>query len=46
MSESVTLFVDSLYGEATEAVNSIAALSVSTSDLILILGDINLEARL
>jgi hypothetical protein len=46
MSESVTLLVDSLYAEATEALKSRAALSASTHDLISIRGDINSEARL
>jgi hypothetical protein len=44
MSESVILFVGSLYAEATEAVKSRAALSASTAELISILGDINFEA--
>jgi hypothetical protein len=44
MSESVTLLFDNLYAEVIEAVEKEAALSVSTPDLISILGDINLEA--
>jgi hypothetical protein len=43
-SESLTLLVDSLYAEAMEAVNSCAALSASTPELISILGDIRLRA--
>jgi hypothetical protein len=46
MSRSVILVVDILYAEAIEAEKSRAALSASTLDLILILGDTNLEARL
>jgi hypothetical protein len=46
ISESVILLVDSLYAVATEAVKSRAALSASTPELILILGDISSEARL
>jgi hypothetical protein len=46
MPESVTLLVASLYAEAIEAVKSRAALSASTPKLILILDDINSEARL
>jgi hypothetical protein len=46
ISENVTLLVDNLYAEATEAVKSRASLSVSTPELILIPGDINSEARL
>jgi hypothetical protein len=39
------LLVASLYAEAIKAVKSRAALSVSTSELISILRDINSEAR-
>jgi hypothetical protein len=46
VSESVTLLVDNLYAEAIEALKSRAALSASTLELILILGDINSQARL
>jgi hypothetical protein len=45
-SKSVILLVDSLYDEEKEAVKSRAALSASTSDVILILRDIISEARL
>jgi hypothetical protein len=46
MTKSLILLIDSLYAEAIEAEKSRAALSASTSDLILISGDINSEARL
>jgi hypothetical protein len=46
MSESLTLLVENLYAEATEAVKSRAALSASTPELLSILGDIISEARL
>jgi hypothetical protein len=46
MSESVSLLVSSLYVKATKAVKSLAGLSVSSPDLIWILGEINSEARL
>jgi hypothetical protein len=45
-SRSVILHVDNLCAEAIEAEKSRAALSASTHDLILILGDIIWEARL
>jgi hypothetical protein len=44
--ETVTLHVDRLYGEAIEVIKSRAALSVSTPELIWILGDTKSEARL
>jgi hypothetical protein len=44
-SEIVTLLVASLYAEAIEAALSRAALSASSPELILILGEINSEAR-
>jgi hypothetical protein len=40
MPKSVTLLVESLHTEATEAVKSRAVLSASSSELISILGDI------
>jgi hypothetical protein len=40
------LLVDSLYAEAVEAAKSRATLSVSSPELIWILGEINSEARL
>jgi hypothetical protein len=43
---TVILFVDSLYAVALEAVKVRAALSASTPELILTLGDIRFEARL
>jgi hypothetical protein len=45
-SDKVILLVDSLYAKATEAVTARAAVSASTPELILILGDIKFEARL
>jgi hypothetical protein len=46
MSESVTLLVNNLYAEATEAVKSRAALSASIPELISIFGVINSEVML
>jgi hypothetical protein len=46
MSENITLLVDNLYGEATEAVKVRAALSASTPELISILGGTVSKARL
>jgi hypothetical protein len=46
MSKSITLVVDSLYAEAREAVKSCAILSASSSELILIQGNIKSKARL
>jgi hypothetical protein len=45
-SRSVVLHFDSLYAKPTVAEKLRAALSFSTPDLTLILGDINSEARL
>jgi hypothetical protein len=45
-SESVILLVDCLYAEAIKAVKSQAALLASSSELIWILGETNLEAKL
>jgi hypothetical protein len=45
MSEGVILLVASLYAEAIEAVMSRVALSVSSSELIWIMGEINSEAK-
>jgi hypothetical protein len=42
---NVLLLIVSLYAEAIGAVKARAALSASTSELILILGDIKFEAR-
>jgi hypothetical protein len=45
MYESETLLVDSLYAEDIEAIKLRTALSVSSSKLISILGNINSEAN-
>jgi hypothetical protein len=45
ISESVILFLDSLYAEAIEAVKTSAALSACAPDLISIFGDISSKAR-
>jgi hypothetical protein len=45
-SEILILLVDNLYADTVEAVNSCAALSVSTLVLISNLGEIKSEARL
>jgi hypothetical protein len=44
--DKVIFLIYSQYAEATEAVNACAALSTSTPELILSLGDIKFEIRL